>query len=111
MTQPNPRHPANELAQITQELGVLILRGYLQYPGPETGDWEINGQNLPDLLYQLRERPGVLILAAVDGKPVRVCGFVREEDRTVSAPRHRHRDPPIKNYPQKTILTTGPIAP
>ena len=73
---------AQELAQIAEETGALVLRGQLQYPGPETGDWEIGTENIPDVLYQLRDRDVLLILAPVDsGELVHlcgICGFVLE---------------------------------
>jgi len=36
----NPSN-AQELTQIAKELGALVLRGRLQHPGPETGNWEM----------------------------------------------------------------------
>ena len=73
---------AHELAQIADEVGALVLRGRLQYPGPETGDWEIGSEKIPDVLYQLRDRDVLLILTPVDnGEPVHlcgICGFVLE---------------------------------
>jgi hypothetical protein len=48
--------------------------GWLGYPGAEAGGWEIAGQNLADLLYGLRERQVVLILAEVGQAPVHLCG-------------------------------------
>ena len=41
---------AHELAQIAKETGALVFRGLLRYPGPETGDWEIGSENIPDVL-------------------------------------------------------------
>jgi hypothetical protein len=32
---------ATELAEVAEEVGALAFRGQLQYPGPETGDWEL----------------------------------------------------------------------
>jgi hypothetical protein len=29
----------------------MLCNGWLQYPGPETGDWEIDGVSLADVLY------------------------------------------------------------
>ena len=74
---------AHELAQIARETGALVFRGQLRYPGPETGDWEIGSENIPDLLYELRDRQVLLILASIDdGEPVHlcgICGFVLEK--------------------------------
>ena len=36
---------AYELAELAEEVGALAFRGQLQYPGPETGDWEIGSEN------------------------------------------------------------------
>ena len=67
---------ANELAQIAKEAGALVLHGQLKYPGPETGDWEIGSENIPDLLYELRGRQMLLILAPVDdSESVHLCGI------------------------------------
>ena len=67
---------AHELAQIAKETGALVLRGQLRYPGPETGDWEIGTESLPEVLYELRNRKVLLILAPVDGgEPVHLCGI------------------------------------
>jgi hypothetical protein len=66
---------ASELAGIA-EVGALILRGQLQYPGPETGDWEISSESLPEVVYELRDRDVLLILAPVDGdEPMHLCGI------------------------------------
>ena len=74
---------AHELAQIAKETGALVLRGQLRYPGPETGDWEIGAENIPEVLYQFRDRQVLLILARVDGgEPIHlcgICGFVLSE--------------------------------
>ena len=71
LTQPN----AHELTQIARELGAQALDGPLHYPGPETGDWEIGDQVLSEVLYQLRGRRVVLIVAAVEGgEQVHLCG-------------------------------------
>jgi hypothetical protein len=69
----NPSN-AQELAQIARETGALVLRGPLQYPGPESGDWEVGADVIPDVLYPLKDRQVLLILAAVDGDPVHLCG-------------------------------------
>ena len=71
-------HPSNahELAKIAIETGALVLRGQLRYPGPETGDWELGAENIPDVLYQFRDRDVLLVLAPVDGgEPVHLCGL------------------------------------
>ena len=65
------------LAQIAKESGALVLSGPIQYPGPKTGDWEIDGENIPDVLYPFRDRQALLILALVDGEPVHLCGICR----------------------------------
>jgi hypothetical protein len=58
---------AHEPARVAKEAGAFVLRGQLQCPRPESGDWEIGTHNIPDVLYQLRDREVVLILAPVDG--------------------------------------------
>ena len=72
---------AQELTQIAEEVGALAFRGQLQYPGPETGDWEIGTDVIPDILYELRDREVLLILAPVEGGEqvhlCGICGFVR----------------------------------
>jgi hypothetical protein len=67
---------ASETARITEEVAALAFRGQLQYPGPETGDWEICSESLPEVLYELRNREVLLIVATVDGgEPVHLCGI------------------------------------
>jgi hypothetical protein len=74
---------AHELAQIAEEVGALAFRGQLRYPGPETGDWELGTDVIPDILYELRDREVLLILAPIEGgEPVHlcgICGFVLRE--------------------------------
>ncbi len=82
MTQPLNDANAEELAHLAGETGALVLRGWLRYPGPESGDWQVGDQVLGEFLYPFRERQVVLILAPVGGEPVHlcgVCGFVLEE--------------------------------
>ena len=66
---------ARELAEIAQEAGALVLRGQLQYPGPETGEWEIGTDTVPEVLYGFRDRQVLMILAPVDGEPLHLCGI------------------------------------
>jgi hypothetical protein len=66
---------AHELAQVAKESGALVMRGPLQYPGPETGNWEIGAANIPDVLYRFRDRLALLILAPVKGGPVHLRGI------------------------------------
>ena len=73
----------HELVQIAKETGAQVMRGQLQYPGPETGDWEIGAQNIPNALYPHRDREVLLILASVDSEPVHLCGICAFE---LSAP-------------------------
>jgi hypothetical protein len=54
---------AQELAQLAEEVCALAFRGQLHSPGPETGDWEIGIENISDVLYQMRDREVLLILA------------------------------------------------
>jgi hypothetical protein len=54
---------AHELVQFSKEVGALAFRGQLRYPGPETGDWEIGPDVIPDRLYEMRDREVLLILA------------------------------------------------
>jgi hypothetical protein len=74
---------AQELAQIAEEVGALAFRGHLQFPGPESGDWELNTDVIPDILHELRDREVLLILSPVRvGEPAHlcaVCGFVLSE--------------------------------
>ena len=65
---------AHELAQVANEAGALILRGQLQYPGPETSDWQLGANIISETLYQLRDRELLISLAPVEGKPVHLCG-------------------------------------
>ena len=71
---------AHELAQIAEEAGALVLQGHLQYPGLETGAWEIGTEVISEVLYRLRRRRVLLILAPVDGGELvhlcGICGFV-----------------------------------
>ena len=67
---------AQELAQIAEEVGAQAFRGRLQYPGPETGEWELDSDIISDILYELRDREVLMILASVDrGEPVHLCGI------------------------------------
>ncbi len=63
-------NPANaqELAQIARETGARVLRGQLRYPGPDSGDWEIGADSVPEALYSLRDCQALLIPVAVDGE-------------------------------------------
>ncbi len=74
---------AQELANIARETGALVLLGPLQYPGAESGDWEVGTDVIPNVLYPLKDRRVLLILAAVDGEPVHLCGVC---DFPLSAP-------------------------
>jgi hypothetical protein len=56
-------------------IDLLAFRGQLQYPGPETGDWELDSDVISDILYELRDREVLLILAPVEGEPVHLCGI------------------------------------
>jgi len=72
---------AEELAQTAHETGALVLRGWLRYPGPESGDWQVGDEVLGEFLYPFRDRQVVLILAPISGEPVHlcgICGFVLE---------------------------------
>jgi len=87
---------AHELIQIAKETGALVFRGPLRYPGlvdsvsplqgdanAKTGDWEIGSENIPDVLYELRDRQVLLILAPEDGgDPVHLCGICGFTGRT-----------------------------
>ncbi len=67
---------AEELAEIAEEAGALAFRGQLQYPGRESGDWELGSDVIPDIPYELRDREVLLTLVPVDGgEPVHLCGI------------------------------------
>jgi hypothetical protein len=82
--------PANEYVgaspYIATEAGALVLRGQLRYSEPvhtasfplapdvatasgeaesKSGEWEVGSENIPDVLYQLRDHQAVLIIAPV----------------------------------------------
>jgi hypothetical protein len=57
----------HELTRIAKETGALVFRGQLRYPGPETGEWELGTNVIPDILYELPCREVLLLLAPVDG--------------------------------------------
>ena len=65
---------AQELAEIAREAGAVVMRGQVQYPGPMTGEWEIGSNTVSEVLYQLRDRELLIILAPVEGEPVHLCG-------------------------------------
>ena len=70
---------AHELARIAEETGALVLRGLLRYPGPETGEWELGTENIPDVLYQHRDCEVLLILGVdgpIVGRPLTKAGCV-----------------------------------
>ena len=66
---------AQELAEIAREAGAVVMRGQVQYPGPMTGEWEIGSNTVSEVLYQLRDRQLLIILAPVEGEPVHLCGI------------------------------------
>jgi hypothetical protein len=48
---------------------------YVLYPGPETGDWELDTDVIPDIMSEVRDREAPLILAPmVGGELVHLCG-------------------------------------
>jgi hypothetical protein len=68
-------HPfsARELEQLARRLGCEVLRGELQYPGPQSNDWEIGGQAILPLLYGFRNRHVILIVAEAEQEPAHLC--------------------------------------
>jgi predicted esterase len=68
-------YDTDELAEIAKDTCTQNLRGQLQYPAPDTGDWKIGTQNIPDALYLHRDSEMLLIVANVDREAVHRCGI------------------------------------
>jgi rubrerythrin len=66
---------AEELAELAEDVGALAFRGQLQYPGPDTGEWELDSDVISDILYELRDREVLLLRAPVEGEPMHLCGI------------------------------------
>jgi hypothetical protein len=52
-----------------------VRGGHLRYPGPDTGEWELDSDVISDILYELRDRDVLLIQAPIEGDPVHLCGI------------------------------------